>query len=155
MFLVSNPVGWVTLGAIGLIAVGGALIYYANDLNNGWSNEKWLSFGIDLSLSVIPAGGMTTKIGKTILIKPLSRQTTTTLISKNSKNIPYEINLMSELGISGSINSGYNTYILFGMGESVYYNAFGFTRFERMVTFIKDMFYNIISDKLVEYCFHN
>ena len=31
MFLVSNPIGWATLGAIGLIAVGGALIYYASD----------------------------------------------------------------------------------------------------------------------------
>ena len=149
MFLVSNPIGWATLGAIGLIAVGGALIYYANDLNNGWSNERWLSFSIDLSLSIIPAGGMTTKIGKTILTKPLSKQTVTTLISKNSKNIPYELDLMSELGISGTIYKGYNTYILFGNGERIYYNAFGFTRYERMVNFIKDRIKDIFSDILI------
>ena len=110
------------------------------------SNEKWLSFSIDLGLSIIPAGGMTTKIGKIILTKPLSKQTVTTLISKNSKNIPYELDLMSELGISGTI---YNTYILFGNGETIYYNAFGFTRYERMVNLIKDRIKDIVSDILI------
>lgn len=73
----------------------------------------------------------------------------TTLISKNSKNIPYELDLMSELGISGTIYKGYNTYILFGNGERIYYNAFGFTRYERMVNFIKDRIKDIFSDILI------
>ncbi|MBQ6349324.1 MAG: hypothetical protein IJI42_00165 [Methanobrevibacter sp.] len=92
---------------------------------------------------------MTTKIGKTILTKPLSRQTVTTLISKNSKNIPYELDLMSELSISGTIYKGYNTYILFGNGETIYYNAFGFTRYERLVNFIKDRIKDILINSYI------
>ena len=135
LFLISNPIGWATLGAIGLMAVGGALLFYSNDLNKGWTTERWLGFSVDLGLSVIPAEGMTFKIGKSILKKPLSKQTVTTLINKNSNNIPYEINQMSEMGISGTINRGYNTYVVFSKTESVFNNAFGFTNEQRIINF--------------------
>ncbi len=34
----SNPIGWATLGAIGLVAVGSALLFYSNDLNKVYSS---------------------------------------------------------------------------------------------------------------------
>lgn len=154
VLLASNPVGWVTLGAIGLVAVGSTLLFYSNDLNKGYTTERWLNFCVDVGLSVIPAGGMTFKIGKSILRKPLTGEVVTTLINKNSKNIPYEIELMENMKISGTIDKGYNTYVLFSQRDAIINNAIGFTWPQRadkfLLNWVKNQFFDYIINKYYE-----
>ena len=136
------------MGAFGLMAVGGVLLYYANDLNKGWTTERLINFCIDFGLSLIPAGGLTFKIGKSILRNPLTGKVIITLINKNSKNITYEITVMKELGIMGTINKGHDTYILFCKSESIFKNAFGFTKEDIIINFAINQIENLIADYL-------
>ena len=59
--------------------------------------------------------------------KPLTGEVVTTLINKNLKNIPYEIVMMDNMKVTGTIDKGYNTYVLFSQSEAIIGNALGFT----------------------------
>ncbi len=58
--------GWVILGGIALVAFGGMLTYYADDLNKGWNFERggWFVFDVVTSIpsSSIKFGFMSGKI---------------------------------------------------------------------------------------------
>ncbi len=151
LMLVSNPIGWVTLGAIGIAAIGTTLLWYSNDLNKGLTAERMLNFCLDFGLAVVPLGGATFQIGKTTLLKPLSGEIVTTMINKNSKNIPYEIQMMENMGVSGTLITGYNTYTLYSQSEAIINNLFGFSPIEKGLKF----FANLIKDYLIDYVTDN
>ena len=149
LMLVSNPIGWVTLGAIGIAVIGTTLLWYSNDLNKGLTAERMLNFCLDFGLAVVLLGGVTLKIGKTTLLKPLSGKVVSTMINKNSKNIPYEIQMMENMGVSGTLITGYNTYTLYSQSEAIINNLFGFTWSDRVKSlsnlFINQFFKDLIN----------
>ncbi len=110
---------------------------------------------MDVGLSVIPAGGMTFKIGKSILRKPLTGEVVTTLINKNSKNIPYEIVMMDNMKVTGTIDKGYNTYVLFSQSEAIIGNALGFTLPKKAFNFFVNLVLNGLSDYAIDNYYNN
>ena len=121
LLLISNPVGWVILGSIALVSLGGLLTYYADDLNRGWTAERMSNFIFDISLSLIPGIGFEGRVGKIVLVKEVNRY-----ITKNS---------MDDLGkiiISYAIEYGFSNvkYIKYGKLESIMHTVIGNTNIE-------------------------
>lgn len=81
LFLVSNPIGWATAGAIALVFFGGLLTYYADDLNKGWTTERGFNFFVDIGLSLIPSVSAESRVGKLVLVKEVNKY-----VSRNEMN---------------------------------------------------------------------
>ncbi|WP_304102206.1 chitobiase/beta-hexosaminidase C-terminal domain-containing protein [Methanobrevibacter ruminantium] len=59
------PVG--TVVGLSLIGFGLYSTYYANDLNNGITDQRLANFGLDVGLSLIPFVGLEGKVAKTVV----------------------------------------------------------------------------------------
>ena len=135
LFLVSNPIGWATAGAIALVFFGGLLTYYADDLNKGWTTERGFNFFVDIGLSLIPSVGAESRVGKLVLVKEVNKY-----VSRNEMNhfrkIVYEYG--REYGLDNL------DFFRFGTLKSIFSTMYGNEIKEIIKNSGKDAFYYIV-----------
>ena len=106
-FFVSNPVGWVILGGITLVSLGGLLTYYADDLNQGWTVERMSNFIFDIGLSLILGVGFEGRVGKIVLAKEVTHYITRESVDNVDKLI---FSYAMEYGLSNIEYVRYGTF---------------------------------------------
>ena len=123
-----GPVGWLIGGRM---IVGGLIgSYYAAGLNDGWSNDKWIKFGLNVGPALVPfvgaEGGVAGELGVSYLTSTGLKETVASISAGSEENIITQ----TAVGDGVVLPGGYITsvqYVKYGTTQKVLRTAYGAT----------------------------
>ena len=147
-----GPVGWLIGGRM---IVGGLIgSYYAAGLNDGWSNDKWIKFGLNVGPALVPfvgaEGGVAGELGVSYLTSTGLKETVATVSADSEENIITQ----TAVGDGVVLPGGYVTsvqYVKYGTAQSVVRTAYGATKKEATVNLLIGFEYDKASTLVDEY----
>ena len=142
-----GPVGWLIGG--GMILGGLIGSYYASGLNNGWSTDNWVKFGLNVGPALVPfvgeEGGVAGNLAIDYFTSSGIEETAATISADSEENI---ITQMST-NLPGTIDSV--QYVKYGTTQKVLRTAYGATDKEAAVNLLTGYEYDRASTLVDDY----